>query len=211
MLRCFLTAVGIVTRSLVVLFLVLAAWRPAGAAPLDDLIALASAHGRVRLVVKLYAPHVVPEAVLGHDRTSVLSQRFDIGDLQDAVLLSLAGTGYQVLWRYETSPYVALEVTPAALHALVASPFVEEIVQDFELSAQLATTGPLVQADAAKAVGLTGEGQAVVIVDSGIGRAQAFFSGRVVEEWCTVSAAGGCPNGASGAGDTLSLHDALPI
>src|SRR4030095_1858613 len=31
------------------------------------------------------------------------------------------------------------------------------------------------------------------------------FSGRVVEEWCTVSSAGGCPNGASGAGAAAAV------
>ena len=187
-------------RGVLALLLVVSAWRPALAAPLDDLIALAASQGHVRLVVKLYAPAVLPEASLGRNRTSVQLQRLDIRDLQDALLISLAGTTYQVLWRYETSPYIALEVTPAALDALVASPFVEEIVQDFEMAPQLVSTGPLVQVDTARTLGLTGEGQAVVIVDSGVDRAHPFFSGRVVEEWCTVSASSGCPNGASGAG-----------
>jgi subtilisin family serine protease len=187
-------------RGVLPLLLFMGAWCPAFAAPLDDLRSLAAAQGHVRLVVKLYAPAVVPEAALGGSRTSVVRQRFDISDLQDALLISLAGTTYRVLWRYETSPYVALEVTPGALDALVASPFVEEIVQDFEMAPQLAATGPLVQADGARALGLTGEGQAVVIVDSGVDRAHPFFSGRVVEEWCTVSGSSGCPNGASGTG-----------
>ena len=87
-------------RRLLVLVLVMVAWSPAAATPLDDLVALASANGSVRLVVKLYAPAIVPEAALTRDRSSVLLQRVDISELQDALLASLASTWYQVLWRY---------------------------------------------------------------------------------------------------------------
>ncbi|MBM4439240.1 MAG: S8 family serine peptidase [Candidatus Rokubacteria bacterium] len=162
----------------------------------------------MRVIVKLYAPETLPEGALTGDQLSVFLQRLDIADLQRLALDSLAGTSHQVLWRYVTSPYMALEVSAPALRLLATSLLVEELVEDFELTPRLVQSGPIVQTPGLATLGATGEGQTIVIVDSGVDRAHPFFGGRVIQEWCTVSTAGGCPNGASGAGaaSPVSAH-----
>jgi len=183
-----------------------------GVAAVDDLLSTAYAQGSVRVIVKMRAPGMLPEAALRDDRAAIAAQRRDIRDLQNAVLSALAGTSHRLLWQYTTSPFAALEVTPDALLALRASPLVESIARDFELVAHLSQSGPLVQTPSVHAGGITGGGQAVVIVDTGVDRTHPFLSKRILEEWCFVtSVSGACPNGQTGPGaanpvDTHGTH-----
>jgi hypothetical protein len=187
-----------------VLFVAALALAPGGASAdpdlLEEILARAQANGSVRVVVKLYAPDMLPEGAVSHDQLAVFLRRLDISDLQDIVLDSLVGTSFNVLWRYATSPYMALEVSAPALTLLSVSLLVEEIVEDFEMTPRLAQSGPLIQATDAAALGMTGAGQNVVIVDTGVDRTHPFLAGRVVDEWCFVTTAGGCPAGTHGTG-----------
>jgi hypothetical protein len=158
----------------------------------DDAVAEAP----VRVIVKLALPRFRPDRERSRDAFAILLQRLDIADGQDAALAALAGRWHTVLWRYKTSPFLALEVSPEALRALAASPLVESIAEDFEVELQLSQSGPIVQADVTRAGGVTGGGQAVVIIDSGVDATHPFLGGRVVEEWCFTSPSG-CPNGGS--------------
>jgi hypothetical protein len=189
----------LLTRAIPLLLALLVSATPAVAETLDDLLATANAAGSVRVIVKLHAAGMVPEAALRHDQRAILLQRLDIADLHDFTLSTLSGTHYDVIWRYATSPYLALNVSPAALRALAVSPFVEAIAADFVLVPHLAESGPLIQAPDAQAIGVTGQGQAVVVVDDGVERIHPFLAGRVVDEWCVVTAAGGC-SATTGAG-----------
>src|SRR5207244_1081442 len=56
-----------------------------------------------------------------------------ITEAQDTVLRELHGTSYQVLQRYLTSPYLALDVDSEALKVLARSKKVLQISSDFEL------------------------------------------------------------------------------
>src|SRR5262249_25862448 len=128
--------------------------------------ALASETGTtVRVMVKLRAP-VAPESTLPSDAKQL--QRLQIGDHQRAAVAALAGSRHRVLWQYTTTPYLAIETTPDGLRALQASPFVERVIADLEIEQHLAQSGPLVQGDIAHAVGITGAGQTIVIIDDGI-------------------------------------------
>jgi subtilisin len=179
---------------------------PAAAQP-ADLMAEAQAKGAVRVILKIAAPWFLGEARLRGDGQAVARQRADISNVQAAAVAVLAGTTHRVLWRYETSPFIAVEVTPDALVALASSPVVESLTRDFTLSPKLADSGPIVQAPQLHAAGITGTGQGVIIVDTGIERAHPFFSGRVVAEFCLVSTPDGCPNGSTGPGAANPVGD----
>jgi hypothetical protein len=57
----------------------------------------------------------------------------------------------------------------------------------------------LVEAPQAHALGVTGAGQTVVIIDSGVDRTHPFVNQGIVEEWCFVTP-NGCPGGQTGPG-----------
>jgi hypothetical protein len=93
---------------------------PGAGAPsgLDELLAQAEAHGHVRVLVELTpGPQGLAAA-------------------QDALLRSLAGTSARVTRRYAQLPFLALEVSPAALRVLVSAPAVRRIQADHALSPQ---------------------------------------------------------------------------
>src|SRR5262245_37638912 len=167
---------------------------PAAAQQIDP-VAEAGAQPTVRIIVKLAAPWFRGEGPFRGNPFAVLRQRARIATAQAASMAGLAGTGYRVLRTYETSPFVALEATPEALAALARSPLVASVTRDFPLFLTLATSAPLVQAPEAHAAGLTGAGQDVIVIDTGIERDHPFFGGRVIDEFCLVSAPNDCPNG----------------
>ena len=166
---------------------------PLATTDVNQLLGSAYANGSVRVIVKLKPAGIVPEAEL-RDTTAIAQQRTRITDHQNAAIGALAGTRYRIHWRYRASAFLALEVSPDALRILAASPLVESIVEDIQLVPLLNRSGPLVQADSSHAAGITGTGQTVVIIDTGVDGSHPFLSGRIVEEWC-FSSPSGCPNG----------------
>jgi len=81
---------------------------------------------RTRILAKLAINEAVGETIV---------------EAQDAVLRELHGTSYQVLQRYLTSPYLALDVDAEALKVLARSKKVLQISSDFELQ----KSGPAIQ------------------------------------------------------------------
>ncbi len=99
-------------------------------------------------------------------------------------------------------PFVALDVDAAALRALFASPQVTSISKNNVSMLQLAESIPAIRADSVMALGFSGGGQTIAVMDTGVLSGHNAFGGRVVAEAC-FSAAGGtvggattfCPNG----------------
>ncbi len=81
-------------------------------------------------------------------------------------------------------PFVALEVDAAGLRALAVDPMVRAIQADHAYFPALASSIPVIRADAAWARGIDGAGQTVVVLDTGVEAAHSFFGGRVVAEAC---------------------------
>ena len=101
--------------------------------------------------------------------------------------------------RLRHSPIVALEVDAAALAELMTSQEVLSVRVDELRRPNLAESVPLVGAPAAWAVGATGAGWTVAVVDSGVEKTHPFLAGKVVSEAC-YSTTGGtassvCPGG----------------
>src|SRR5262245_17702666 len=160
-----------------------------------ELTQRAAVEGTVPVIVQL-AMAVTPEGVLA-DESAVLGQRQGIANAQLAVLAALTGQGIRVRHRYETLPFLALEVDLAALAVLNSlKGIVLRLEEDVMERPLLAESVPLVQGNAAWNVGFTGSGQVIAVLDSGIDKAHPILAGKVVEEAC-FSANGSCPNGST--------------
>ena len=157
----------------------------------DAVLRTAQIQGKTRVIVQLAAAWA-PEARLA--ASAQAAQRLGIESMQRSVLGALTGTGAALVRNFETVPFQALEVTPAALTYLEAHPLVVGVQPDRLYRPLLAQSGPLVQADQAWTAGRTGAGKMVAILDTGVDKAHSFFGGRVVAEAC-FSANGNCPNG----------------
>ena len=111
--------------------------------------------------------------------------------------------GVRFVVDYATIPYVALEVDPDALAFLLDSPLITSIEEDIPVPPSLAESVPLIQGDQAWAVGATGSGQVVAILDTGVSKTHPFLSGKVVAEGCysttnaEFSCESVCPGGAA--------------
>ena len=178
------------------LFLWIAMAIPASAAaPLvsPELSQKASVAGSVRVIVHL-AARVAPEGLLA-DSSAVQAQRDGIHKAQNAILGALAHVPHRVLHRYETLPFLALELGPGPLATLNAlGNAIVRVAEDTRDAPTLAESVPLVHASTAWAAGFTGTGQVVAILDTGVDKNHPFLAGRVIEEAC-YSANGNCPNG----------------
>jgi len=102
-------------------------------------------------------------------------------------------------------PLQVYELNPDQLDAMLDSGLFELIVEDGLNFPQLEQSISLIEGELAHNFGLTGNGAAVAVLDTGIDNSHQAFSGRIVEEACfsTRSARYGstslCPNGQSSA------------
>ncbi|UCH98401.1 MAG: S8 family serine peptidase [Candidatus Aminicenantes bacterium] len=137
-----------------------------------------------------------------------------------AVLHRLNGKDYRLNHMYSTLPYLALDVSPAALAILPSLPEVLDIFEDrpgklveyweeqnsskrplekpftpgSDDIPMLDDSASLVGAEEAWNMGYTGSGWYVAILDTGIRRTHQFFQGKTIKEAC-FSANYDCPNG----------------
>jgi subtilisin family serine protease len=159
--------------------------RPAVAKALRD---KAASTGAARVVVQLATPFS-PEGRLA--TVQAAAQREAIGSLQDAVLRKLAGRKVTAHARYQHIPFLALEVDAAALDLLSRLPEVAGIQEDFLQKPQLASANAVIGAGVAWALGLTGAGQTIAVLDTGVDKSHPYFSAgahnKVVSEACYSS------------------------
>lgn len=158
-------------------------------------------NGLARVLVEVYVPQgaFVPEGrlpTLAH----ILAQRSSLAFAQSQVLVRLQGSGYTLARRFETTPYLALEVDAAALRQLEASgSYVKQIVEDTLSAPLLAQSVPLVEGPQAWAAGFDGTGTVIAFLDTGVDKTHPFLAGKVVGEACFSTPGQGtsglCPNG----------------
>ncbi|QYC44647.1 Alkaline protease precursor [Nonomuraea coxensis DSM 45129] len=132
----------------------------------------------------------------------------------EPVASQAAAQSVDVVLRPQNQPFMVVQGTAEELAALAADPRVASIHRDRTYTP--ADVGPnlkLIGADQAHAKGLTGTGQAVAVLDTGIDRDHPWFSGRIVAEACFSAVEAGveslCPNGQSeqigeGAADAMT-------
>jgi subtilisin len=148
------------------------------------LLQKAGDQGYIRVIARVAAGGFVAEGKL--DASAVRSQRATIAASQDAILAALGGRAASAK-RFETIPFVALELDRDSLARLIAMPEVLGVQEDSLRRASLASSVPSIGTPAAWAAGLTGAGKTVAILDTGVEKAHPFFSGtgaKVVSEAC---------------------------
>ncbi|MGW1428766.1 proprotein convertase P-domain-containing protein [Streptomyces sp. NPDC002431] len=115
--------------------------------------------------------------------------------------LSGVSSAGKTMQKFEKLPLITLRVTASGLDALAAEPGVVSVTEDALSQPTLDTSVPFVGGDKAIKSGLTGEGSAIAVIDTGVAVNHPFFKGRVLSEACfsTVdpdySATSLCPQG----------------
>lgn len=164
---------------------------PANPLPnLDQLRQVANEDGRIRIIVQLQLPPTTtpfrPDSTL-ESAQEVTAQRQAIQTTQQAVIDQLPLANATLHHRYQYIPYLALTVDTAGLNTLAALPQVIAIQEDIPELPTLASTIPIIGADAAWASGYTGAGTTIAILDTGVDKTHPFFSTggqKVVSEAC---------------------------
>lgn len=116
---------------------------------------------------------------------------------QGAVLAS-AGEGIAVTYEYRAIPAFAARASAGAIQRLEADPRVARVVRDRAGHGHDAESFALIHASGAQALGYTGSGVTVAVIDSGVDRGHPDFAGAVSHEECFMAApwlASRCPDG----------------
>ena len=161
----------------------------------------AEKQGKARVVVTLRMRYT-PMGELKKDAR--LDQRAEIADLQ-AETAGVIDDG-KVIRRFDTLPLMTVMATPEEIEELAASDEVADVRLDALVKPSLATSTPQIGSSTVNSRGVTGAGQTVAILDTGVDTNHPFLAGRIVDEACF----GGCPNGGStmtgpGAGVNCSM------
>jgi len=157
--------------------------------------------GRVRVVVAFREP-TAPVSQLG-------ARTEEIQETRTAVLRGLATDEFEATHRWATIPGMAGWLTARGLEKLLADPDVDQVDLDPSATSHMAEAVPMVHADEVQAMGVTGRGVTVAVLDTGIDTDHPDFAGRIVDQACfCVSAAGNCcPGGRAEATGPGSAED----
>src|SRR4029450_593876 len=142
--------------------------------------------------LKLSSPHVAEGAL--QNAAAILGQRQRIASGRTRLLSRLPAGAHRVVHEFQTAPYLALEVSAAALATLQGlNSDVVRVIPDAIVRPGLAESVPLIQGDQVWAAGYDGTGTVIAVLDLGVDRTHPFLAGKVVSEACyssTVPAAG---------------------
>lgn len=160
---------------------------------IDELERKAHKRGTVRVIARLDVPFA-PEGTL--DRAAVQRQRAAIRQSQQGVsALSTKAT------RFESIPFVAMEVDAQQLQHLAARPDILDVQEDVVFPLTLASSNTTIGSGTAWAAGFTGAGQTIAVLDTGVDSTHPYFPNKVVSEACYSSpssiSTSLCPGGAA--------------
>ena len=158
---------------------------PAIAKSLADLRRLTASAGAARVIVGVRVTFA-PEGLL--TAGIAMQQRNEIAAAHSAVLNSVPSLKLkpETIKRFESIPFMALEVNATELEKLAALTAVTSIEEDRLSFQDLAESVPLIGGPTAWTTppGYTGNGQTVAILDTGVDKAHPFLSGKVLSEAC---------------------------
>ncbi len=173
--------------------------------------------GRVReegllpVIVRVRAPFQ-PEPTLER-AVEVEAQRYLITEAQEEVLESLVGYDPASIKRFQYIPYMVVWVNGTGLASLRSGQGVLDVQEDLIAPMSLSQSTELIGATRLAAAGVTGQGQTVAILDSGVDKTHPFLVDKVVAEACfsTNSSANSisslCPGGVA---STTAPDSGLP-
>ena len=105
---------------------------------------------------------------------------------------------YHVIARWKHIPAMAIEIEPSEMPRVLADPAVDRADLDVGGKGSLAQSIPLIGGDKVHALGFTGKGITVALLDTGIDETHPDLAGRIVDEHCfcfNSDGSGCCPNG----------------
>ena len=171
--------------------------KTAPAAEVDPLMKVARDKGKVRVIAGLQVTFTPEGALSANARTA---QHRSIDQATADVRQALRGTSHRVVHTYETVPYIALELSEAALARLQSARVVATLQEDTPDKPILQQSSAIVEATEAATLARTGTGRNVAILDTGVQKTHPFLQQapgvpKVVSEACFSD--GDCPGGTS--------------
>ncbi len=162
----------------------------------DTLLARVQQRGRMRVIAILNVNSQIYGTLSSQDR------RARIATNQAEVLQRMAFEHLEGVKRFESLPFLALEVNAEEMARLRNSTDILSFIEDRAVPLMLAESIPLIGAHQTSMDGYSGAGQTVAILDTGVDPTHPALVGKVVAEACfsTNSQLDGikslCPNGA---------------
>jgi len=160
-------------------------------------IAAVQSEGSVRVMVALVEP---PGVGAASQEMSAVTR--EVAVVQNSVLATMDSSEFVVTHQYQAVPALAGEVlTPDALARLAANPLVVRVDLDLGGTGMLTESVPLIGATSWHAVGNTGAGVVIAVLDSGVDTDHPDLAGAIVHQACfldqdgTIDGVGFCPNG----------------
>lgn len=142
--------------------------------------------GYVPIIIRLQVSF--PSGSVSLDPVEQQARMNEIKQVQDNFISGLSGYKPETLKRFKYTPHLALTVDLLGLDALRANSNVLDVYEDIFLDTAASDNLELIKAPIAHAKGYTGEGQTIVILDSGIDRNHTEIkdkvSGTIVAEAC---------------------------
>jgi subtilisin family serine protease len=130
--------------------------------------------------------------------------------VQARVLARLGAEGFAPRYRLRAIAALVGDLTPAGLARLARDPDVLRVDLDVPGSGGLTESAPLVRAREVQALGITGKGVTVAVLDTGLATAHADLADDLVDERCFCSHSDGsgcCPGGGREASGRGSAED----
>jgi len=191
--------------------------KPLQGTPAERLLALASKTTTIDVIVGIELDEQwTPDGRFSSERKN--RQRTHIREKKDEMLRRHPRAKLRANRDYASIPYLVLEVDEHVLRELMDDVQVTSIEENAHGEITLAESTLIIGATVAHARGYRGNGQHIVIIDTGVDRNHPFLSGRVVgaEEACFSGfgrADSACPNGLDtqfgiGAGAPCPIVDA---
>lgn len=175
-----------------------------------EVLAALEVQPEARVVVALAEPPSLRATAV-----AVQALRDDVARTQDAVLVGLDPSDFKLTYRYQAVPALVGRVSEAGLRKLMADPNVIKIDVDMGGRGTLANTVPLINADDWHALGITGEGIPVAVLDTGLDTDHLDLADDLVFQTCfldmdgAINGVGACPNGSDRQTGTGAAEDGV--